>query len=71
MANGNKAAKVSILGSYVYKNSQVDKIKIDNLNDSHAIMKGSIYIPNIKNTTANIIVHLFCFPSFVLPLFFS
>ena len=49
MANGNKAAKVSILGSYVYKNSQVDKIKIDNLNDSHAIMKGSIYIPNIKN----------------------
>lgn len=49
MANGNKAAKVSILGSYVYKNSKVDKIKMDNLNDSHAIMKGNIYIPNIKN----------------------
>ena len=26
---------------------------------------------NIANNMANIIVHLFCFPSFVLPLFFS
>ena len=28
-------------------------------------------IVNIANTIANIIVHLFCFPSFVLALFFS
>ena len=37
----------------------------------YAIYKIPKTIVNIANTIDNITVHLFCFPSFVLPLFFS
>ena len=75
VVSSDEANKIKILSDGTMEVNSLSVDKILPSNKTTLIIYAIYNIPStiviIANATDSIIVHLFCFPSFVLPLFFS